>query len=51
MAAAELVAYGALTVAATALLERRLIREVFGYLRRPGGTPVPTASASGNAAS
>jgi O-antigen/teichoic acid export membrane protein len=35
MALAELAVYVAVTVAATALLERSLLREMLGYLRRP----------------
>ena len=34
MAVVELVAFGAVTLAWTAVLERSLLREVFGYLRR-----------------
>jgi O-antigen/teichoic acid export membrane protein len=42
MALAELLVYGGLTVAATWLFERSLLREVVGYLRRVGGQPAPT---------
>ena len=42
MAAAELVAFGVVTLAWTAVLERALLREVFGYLRRRStGAPAP----------
>jgi O-antigen/teichoic acid export membrane protein len=41
----ELLAYAALTVAATAFFERDLLREVFGYLRRQ--RPAPTLATTG----
>jgi O-antigen/teichoic acid export membrane protein len=44
-ALAELIAYLALTAAATLLLEGALLREVAGYLRRsPAATPPPAAA-------
>jgi hypothetical protein len=46
MAAAEVVMYLAITVVATVLLERPLLREVAGYLGgRTGGTPAAAARA------
>ena len=43
-ALAEFGAYAAVTVLATALAERDLLREIFGYLRRVGaGEPAPAA--------
>ena len=45
MAAAELVAYLLLTAIATWLIERELIREAIGYLRRGGGTTAAAAPA------
>jgi O-antigen/teichoic acid export membrane protein len=43
-ALAEFSAYVAVTLLATALAERALLREIFGYLRRAsGGSPAPVA--------
>ena len=39
VALAEFVLYVVVTLAATAFFERRLLREVLGYLRRSGGMP------------
>ena len=46
MAIAELVAFGAITVAGTVLFERSLLREIAGYLRgsRPAGSLSPAGS-------
>lgn len=46
---AELALFGALAVASTLVLERRLVRELAGYLRRPASRPVPHAIATGAA--
>jgi O-antigen/teichoic acid export membrane protein len=46
-AIAETLGYVLITVAATALLERGLLREVAGYLRRAGEAPVPAAGGIG----
>jgi len=44
VALAEFCSYVAVTVLATVLAERDLLREIFGYLRRaPGGSPAPVA--------
>jgi PST family polysaccharide transporter len=40
---AEVAAYLAVTVVATALIERSLVREVLGYLRRRPAVPAPAA--------
>jgi hypothetical protein len=52
LALAEVVLFVAVTLATTASLERRLLREMLGYLRSGGiGTPrpVPVSTASGPA--
>jgi O-antigen/teichoic acid export membrane protein len=43
VALGELVLYAAVTVAATVVFERELLREVLGYLRRPRADAVPVA--------
>jgi hypothetical protein len=46
LALGELLLYGAVTIAFTMLLERRLITELFGYLRgRGGASPIPRPTA------
>jgi O-antigen/teichoic acid export membrane protein len=42
-ALAELVLYVVVTIAATYVIERRLIRELLGYLRSPRGAPAQAA--------
>jgi O-antigen/teichoic acid export membrane protein len=43
-AGSELVLYGAVTAAATVVLERRLLREVLGYVRRRAAPAAPAAT-------
>ena len=43
VALGELALYAGVTVAATVVLERELLREVLGYLRRPRAGAVPVA--------
>ncbi len=45
LALAEASLFVAMTIASTAWFERVLLREVTGYLRRPRGAAVPTATA------